>query len=79
MFHCVSCGHSAHAGTVGALNVLQTGLVRREAQPAWREATGFGRGRSHIALTDLMARRLTDEPTVSWLHRQSGNASWIPG
>lgn len=33
-FHCVSCGHSAHADTVGALNVLRAGLVRREAQPA---------------------------------------------
>lgn len=30
-FHCVSCGHSAHADTVGALNVLRAGLVRREA------------------------------------------------
>ncbi|MCY0931674.1 transposase [Streptomyces sp. H27-H1] len=33
-FHCVSCGHSAHADTVGALNVLRAGLVRREPQPA---------------------------------------------
>ncbi len=33
-FHCVSCGHLAHADTVGALNVLRAGLVRREAQPA---------------------------------------------
>jgi putative transposase len=33
-FHCVSCGHTAHADTVGALNVLRAGLVRREAQPA---------------------------------------------
>lgn len=33
-FHCVSCGHSAHADTVGALNVLRAGLVRREAAPA---------------------------------------------
>ncbi|MFB7226007.1 zinc ribbon domain-containing protein, partial [Streptomyces sp. NPDC056227] len=33
-FHCVACGHSAHADTVGALNVLRAGLVRREAQPA---------------------------------------------
>ncbi|MFV5998836.1 RNA-guided endonuclease InsQ/TnpB family protein [Streptomyces sp. NPDC056231] len=33
-FHCVSCGHQAHADTVGALNVLRAGLVRREAQPA---------------------------------------------
>lgn len=33
-FHCVSCGHSAHADTVGALNVLRAGLVRRDAQPA---------------------------------------------
>jgi putative transposase len=33
-FHCVSCDHSAHADTVGALNVLRAGLVRREAAPA---------------------------------------------
>ncbi|MBV6701964.1 RNA-guided endonuclease TnpB family protein [Kitasatospora aureofaciens] len=33
-FHCQSCGHTAHADTVGALNVLRAGLVRREAQPA---------------------------------------------
>lgn len=33
-FYCVSCGHSAHADTVGSLNVLRAGLVRREAQPA---------------------------------------------
>ncbi|MFE0627641.1 RNA-guided endonuclease InsQ/TnpB family protein [Streptomyces sp. NPDC058864] len=33
-FHCVACGYHAHADTVGALNVLRAGLVRREAQPA---------------------------------------------
>ncbi|TQK49899.1 putative transposase [Streptomyces sp. SLBN-118] len=33
-FHCVSCGHSAHADTVGATNVLRAGLVRRDANPA---------------------------------------------
>ncbi|MEV0643519.1 transposase [Streptomyces sp. NPDC050619] len=33
-FHCQECGHQAHADTVGALNVLRAGLVRREAQPA---------------------------------------------
>ncbi|WP_033332241.1 RNA-guided endonuclease InsQ/TnpB family protein [Streptomyces novaecaesareae] len=33
-FHCQSCGHTAHADTVGALNVLRAGLVRREANPA---------------------------------------------
>jgi len=33
-FHCVSRGHSAHADTVGALNVLRAGLVRRDANPA---------------------------------------------
>ncbi|MEF9908476.1 RNA-guided endonuclease InsQ/TnpB family protein [Streptomyces sp. P9-A2] len=33
-FHCVSCGHHAHADTVGALNVLRAGLVRRDANPA---------------------------------------------
>ncbi|MEV6329712.1 transposase [Streptomyces sp. NPDC051909] len=30
-FHCVSCGHQAHADAVGALNVLRAGLVRRDA------------------------------------------------
>ncbi len=33
-FHCVRCGHLAHADTVGALNVLRAGLVRREADLA---------------------------------------------
>ncbi|MBT2504749.1 transposase [Streptomyces sp. ISL-98] len=33
-FHCVSCGHRAHADTVGALNVLRAGLVRRDANQA---------------------------------------------
>ncbi|MCX4625893.1 transposase [Streptomyces sp. NBC_01443] len=33
-FHCVSCGHIAHADMVGALNVLRAGLVHRDAQPA---------------------------------------------
>ena len=32
-FHCVACGHTAHADTVGALNVLRAGLVRRNAYP----------------------------------------------
>ncbi len=32
-FHCVSCGHGAHADTVGAINVLRAGLVRRDADP----------------------------------------------
>jgi putative transposase len=33
-FHCVACGQTAHADTVGATNVLRAGLVRREAKPA---------------------------------------------
>ncbi|MER6563383.1 transposase [Streptomyces sp. NPDC001027] len=33
-FHCVACGHHAHADTVGAINVLRAGLVRRDANPA---------------------------------------------
>ncbi|PYC77378.1 transposase, partial [Streptomyces tateyamensis] len=33
-FHCVSCGHQAHADTVGATNVLRAGLVRRQANAA---------------------------------------------
>ncbi|MGW6410509.1 RNA-guided endonuclease InsQ/TnpB family protein [Streptomyces vinaceus] len=33
-FHCVSCGHQAHADVVGALNVLRAGLVRRNANQA---------------------------------------------
>ncbi|MEV6196305.1 transposase [Streptomyces sp. NPDC051920] len=33
-FHCQACGHNAHADTVGAINVLRAGLVRRDANPA---------------------------------------------
>ncbi|MEU2247324.1 transposase [Streptomyces sp. NPDC019224] len=33
-FHCVSCGHRAHADVVGATNVLRAGPVRRNANPA---------------------------------------------
>ncbi|MFG3518293.1 RNA-guided endonuclease InsQ/TnpB family protein [Streptomyces bobili] len=33
-FHCVACGHIAHADTVGATNVLRAGLVCRNAKPA---------------------------------------------
>ncbi|MEW1914774.1 zinc ribbon domain-containing protein, partial [Kitasatospora sp. NPDC085895] len=33
-FRCVGCGHQAHADTVGAINVLRAGLVRRDANPA---------------------------------------------
>lgn len=33
-FHCVSCGHRAHADEVGATNVLRAGLVRRNANQA---------------------------------------------
>ncbi|MDX3315296.1 RNA-guided endonuclease InsQ/TnpB family protein [Streptomyces sp. NPDC054884] len=33
-FHCVGCGHRAHADVVGASNVLRAGLARRQAQPA---------------------------------------------
>ncbi|MET7519247.1 transposase [Streptomyces sp. NPDC005480] len=33
-FHCGTCGHTGHADTVGAINVLRAGLVRRDAAPA---------------------------------------------
>ncbi|WP_328551117.1 RNA-guided endonuclease InsQ/TnpB family protein [Streptomyces sp. NBC_00358] len=33
-FHCIACGHIAHADTVAALNVLRAGLVRRNANLA---------------------------------------------
>ncbi|MEN1882373.1 zinc ribbon domain-containing protein [Streptomyces mirabilis] len=33
-FHCVACGHTAHADTVAATNVLRAGLVHRDANPA---------------------------------------------
>ncbi|MGW3041002.1 zinc ribbon domain-containing protein [Kitasatospora sp. NPDC001159] len=39
-FHCVSCGHRAHADTVGAVNVLRAGLVRRDTRKGQREAPG---------------------------------------
>ncbi|MFJ3791580.1 RNA-guided endonuclease InsQ/TnpB family protein [Kitasatospora sp. NPDC090091] len=31
-FHCQQCDHRAHADTVGAVNVLRAGLVRRDAR-----------------------------------------------
>ncbi|MGK4584894.1 RNA-guided endonuclease InsQ/TnpB family protein [Kitasatospora sp. HPMI-4] len=31
-FHCVNCSHTAHADTVGAVNVLRAGLARRNAR-----------------------------------------------
>ncbi|MFD9124989.1 RNA-guided endonuclease InsQ/TnpB family protein [Kitasatospora sp. NPDC059571] len=34
IFHCVGCGHTAHADTVAAVNVLRAGLARRNAQAA---------------------------------------------
>ncbi|MFF1843902.1 RNA-guided endonuclease InsQ/TnpB family protein [Streptomyces sp. NPDC058217] len=44
-FHCVDCGHTAHADTVGALNVLRAGLVRRNAYTAAaRSLVPLGRG-----------------------------------
>ncbi|WP_318208895.1 MULTISPECIES: transposase [unclassified Streptomyces] len=49
-FHCVSCGHSAHADTVGALNVLRAGLARRTAPLGRREAPSSMRGRSHVSI-----------------------------
>ncbi|MHA6764525.1 RNA-guided endonuclease InsQ/TnpB family protein [Streptacidiphilus sp. PAMC 29251] len=33
-FHCVACGHTAHADTVAATNVLRAGLARRYANTA---------------------------------------------
>ncbi|WP_354644215.1 RNA-guided endonuclease InsQ/TnpB family protein [Kitasatospora camelliae] len=33
-FHCIGCGHRAHADTVGARNVLRAGLTRRDATQA---------------------------------------------
>ncbi|WP_433894199.1 RNA-guided endonuclease InsQ/TnpB family protein [Streptomyces sp. CA-111067] len=33
-FHCVACGHLAHADTVGATNILRAGLVRLYADQA---------------------------------------------
>ena len=33
-FHCAACAHTAHADTVGALNVLRAGPARRNANPA---------------------------------------------
>ncbi|WP_405914736.1 RNA-guided endonuclease InsQ/TnpB family protein [Streptomyces sp. NBC_00728] len=33
-FHCIACGHIAHADTVAALNVLRAGLVPRNANLA---------------------------------------------
>lgn len=33
-FHCVTCGHHAHADTLTATNVLRAWLVRRNANAA---------------------------------------------
>ncbi|MGW7648271.1 zinc ribbon domain-containing protein [Streptomyces bobili] len=33
-FHCIACSHTAHADTVGAINVLRVGLALRNANPA---------------------------------------------
>lgn len=33
----------------------------------------------HLAMTDLMARRLTDETTISWRHPTSHDEVRIPG
>ncbi|WP_328981015.1 zinc ribbon domain-containing protein [Streptomyces canus] len=33
-FHCVTCGHHAHADILAATNVLRAWLVRRNANPA---------------------------------------------
>ncbi|MQS39650.1 hypothetical protein FFZ77_29930 [Streptomyces katsurahamanus] len=43
-FHCVSCGHRAHADAVGALNVLRAGLVRRNAQPGMARSPDSSEG-----------------------------------
>ncbi|SEC69983.1 transposase [Streptomyces sp. TLI_105] len=55
-FHCTACGHSAHADTVGALNVLRAGLARREASPAQREAPAPTPGRSHTGKSSSCGR-----------------------
>lgn len=47
-FHCVGCGHRAHADVVGASNVLRAGLARRRAAPAPREAPSATRGSGHV-------------------------------
>ncbi|MFB7607976.1 RNA-guided endonuclease InsQ/TnpB family protein [Streptomyces gardneri] len=65
-FHCVSCGHSAHADTVGATNVLRAGLVRREAPPAQREASASMPGRSHTRQPSSARSRM---PPLSTPHR----------
>ncbi|MCJ0870692.1 transposase [Streptomyces sp. AP-93] len=43
-FHCQSCAHIAHADTVGALNVLRAGLVRRNANRHSEKPPPFGGG-----------------------------------
>lgn len=47
-FHCVGCGHRAHADVVGASNVLRAGLARRRAAAAGREAPSATRGSGHV-------------------------------
>ncbi|MGW1180552.1 RNA-guided endonuclease InsQ/TnpB family protein [Streptomyces drozdowiczii] len=55
-FHCVRCGHQAHADAVGALNVLRAGLARRNANTAWREAPPTRAGRSHGSTDERKTR-----------------------
>ncbi|MFD7943373.1 zinc ribbon domain-containing protein [Streptomyces sp. NPDC059744] len=49
-FHCVDCGHSAHADTVGALNVLRVGPGRPVATPTRlsEKPRPFKAGRSRL-------------------------------
>jgi putative transposase len=76
-FHCVR--HTAHADTVGALNVLRAGLVRREATPARRPLLYEGGGVTRSAHRPTPTRADGHQARPSVTVRQRGLAAAAVG